>query len=110
MKKIIKMLYEGKIDPSGYVSPDNPEYQNIMDQEKEILDYLRQKLAEEDTERLNDLHTLSVDSTFQYAYAYFSYAFKLGMRLACEVFMDDRIFMEQDKRSSANLPITDSND
>ncbi len=95
MVKIIEMLYDGKIDPSGYVGSDNPDLQKMIRKSINEWKVFRQNMSEEDAKRFDDLDDLDVNLTFKYAYEYFSYGFKLAVRLMCEVFADDRIFEEQ---------------
>lgn len=95
MLNIMEMLYDGKIDPEEAVTvwKEKP-YKDIIKKHSEIIGCLKQKLSEEDIKLLDDCADLEAHRSSMYTFANFSYAFKLGVILMCEVFMDNNVLIE----------------
>lgn len=94
MRKIIEMLYDGKIDPEEAVDLNDSAYQAIIKKQEDAEKYLKQKLSAEDIERLDEYSDLEFERSSMCAYANFRYALKLGVLLMCEIFMDNDILQE----------------
>ncbi len=95
MLNIMEMLYDGKIDPAEAVTVCNEDsYKDIIKKQTETVGYLKQKLSEEDSRRLDDYTELEFQRSSMYAYANFRYAFKLAVMLMCEVFMDNEVLTD----------------
>jgi hypothetical protein len=84
MKSIIKMLFDGDINPYEQIIPRDPNYQKLAATVENEKIYLKEKWPA-DAARLEELDVLMLDLSDMYKFAYFEYGIKLGARLMLEI-------------------------
>lgn len=85
MNTLIEQLYGGEIYPSENIIPTDPKYRPLTKKISEERQALKEKLNEEDSERLEDLGDMYTESSSMYGYENFLRGFKLGAQLILEI-------------------------
>jgi len=90
MKSIIKSIYKGEI----YLREDwcyyNPEYKKNFHKVVKLKDKFRKRLDDKDFERLDHLTLAYATCEDIAAREKFTEGFKLGMRIAIEIYFEDK--------------------
>jgi len=88
MKSILQALYDGEVFLDELIVSKDPEYRPTHKKISAEKEYLKQKLSEEDYQRIEAIDNLFCQTTSMSAYEAFSYGFKLGATLLIEIFAD----------------------
>lgn len=83
---IIKDFYGGKICPVESIFPQDTKYRPLSNEIGKERDYFASKLPPEDKERFQKWHNLLCECDEMTEYANFSYGFRMGAMLICEIF------------------------
>lgn len=86
MNNILEQLYNGNIYPSKNIVPTNPEYGPLTQKINVEREALQAKLNADDSERLEKLGEMYVDSSSMYGFENFSCGFKMGALFMLEIF------------------------
>lgn len=89
MNKILEQLYNGEIYPSENIVPTNPEYRPLTRKISDEREALQTKLNAEDSERLEALGEMYIETSAMYGYENFLCGFKLGALLMLEILKDE---------------------
>lgn len=85
MNNILEQLYNGEIYPSENIVPSNPQYRPLTLKISDEREALQSKLNAEDSERLEALGEMYVETSSMYGYENFLCGFKLGAFLMLEI-------------------------
>lgn len=85
MNNILEQLYNGEIYPSKNIVPTNPQYHPLTRKINDERGVLQTKLNAEDSERLEALGEMYVETSSMYGYENFLCGFKLGASLILEI-------------------------
>ncbi len=97
MRKILEDFFYGKLYPYEKVVPQKPEYLNTHNKISEIEETLKSKMQAEDYKLIERIECLFGESSTLYGESCFSYGFKIGILLMCEVFSDKPDFIPAEK-------------
>ncbi len=86
---ILETWYNGELYPGEEIVSRNPGYRPLGEKIGKEREYFKSKLSPEDKERFEEWDGLLLTSSSMNSYANFSYGFKLGALLMCEVFNGD---------------------
>lgn len=87
MHDILKRWYEGNLFPCEEINPDNTEYRDIFQRiEKDFFQLLAFLPPEQQMQLKKMSEDMRLLSSFD-QYANFSYGFRLGASLMCELFL-----------------------
>ena len=85
MNNILEQLYNGEIYPTENIVPTNPQYRPLTRKISDEREALQTKLNAEDSERLEALGEMYVETSSMYGYENFLCGFKLGASLMLEI-------------------------
>lgn len=86
---IFDRWYRGDLYPFEEIVPQDADYRSLGEKINSEREYFKSKLSPEDQERFEKWDGLLLDSSYMNGNANFSYGFKLGAMLMCEVFSGD---------------------
>lgn len=86
---ILDRWYRGTLYPFEEIVPRNRNYYPLNEKIGSEREYFKGKLSSEDKERFEKWDELVLESSCMNGYANFSYGFKLGAMLMCEVFTEE---------------------
>ena len=84
---ILEELYNGQVYPFEDIVPQTKAYRAANRKAGEIREYFSESLSPEDEEKFEEMNRLFHESTYIEAYENFTYGFRLGVLLMCDVFM-----------------------
>lgn len=82
---ILEDLYNGKIYPFESIVPQDKAYRTTNREISEMREYFAAKLSQEDKEKFKRLNDLIHQSTYMESYENFTYGFRLGVLIMCDV-------------------------
>lgn len=85
MNNILEQLYNSEIYPSENIVPSNLQYRPLTRKIIDEREALQAKLNAEDSERLEALGEMYVETSFMYGYENFLCGFKLGASLMLKI-------------------------
>lgn len=83
--RILKKLYDGKIDPAKYIIPEDPDYRSLTSEIGNGREYFESKLLDEDKEKFEKWNEQLQEYDEIVEYANFAYGFKLGAKFALDM-------------------------
>lgn len=86
---ILETLYNGELYPGEEIVPRNPDYRSLGEKIGKERKYFKSKLSSEDKKCFEERDGILLTSSPMNSYAHFSYGFKLGVLLMCEIFNCD---------------------
>ena len=89
-KSILEQLFDGEIYPAENIRPESQEYKDLSKKIDEEKDYFKNTLPEADHKRFDVFCDMFYSMHSVYAYADFSYGYKLGAQLAYAAFEDKK--------------------
>lgn len=98
MESILSQLYGGEIFPAEQIFPRDAEYRPICKRVEEERTWLKEKLNQEDGERLDGLHDDYFELSYMSDLASFSSGFRLAALLMCEVFTGEEVKRGEEKK------------
>ena len=84
---ILEKLYNGQVYPFENIVPQDKAYRAANRKICEIREYFSGNLSLEDKETFEEMNQLLHESTCIETYENFTYGFRLGVLLMCDVFM-----------------------
>ena len=84
---ILEELYNGRVYPFEDIVPQDKTYRTANRKVCEIREYFSVSLSPEDKEKFEEMNQLLHESTCIEAYENFTYGFRLGVLMMCDVFM-----------------------
>ena len=82
---VLRDWYEGNIYPMDNISPDDPDYEEVVNELGEIMQHLESILPTEEQENFSKMKQLLHESDMMERYANFAYGFRLGALLMSEI-------------------------
>lgn len=86
---ILEKWYNGNICPIEEIVPQSTEYHSLVAKIGEEREYFKTRLSADDRERFTKWNSLLSEYEEMTEYRNFSYGFKLGAKLAFEIFAEE---------------------
>lgn len=102
IKSILYDLYNGELYPAKNIIPTDPDYWPLIRKIGEEKEFLQTKLNDKDSERLEELGEMYVESSNMYGYENFSCGLKMGIQLMLEI-LDGKIMLDCHSNGPASV-------
>ena len=89
-KSVLEQLFDGEIYPAESIRPESQEYKDLSKKIDEEKEYFKSILSEADRKHFDDFCDMIYSMHSVYAYADFSYGYKLGAQLAYAATFEDK--------------------